>query len=133
MSASSPMHRVSMLLLALAVAFLSLAITARPAAAANPFPEDTVELREELRHSDVRIDWKREMPPTAKANYNRPAKLGDVRLWVALDGVSGTPYLKEFQLRGTSKTAELWTAVDLAYPDGDCRNDPARINVTDAQ
>jgi hypothetical protein len=123
-----------MLLLALAVAFLSLALTVRPAAAADPMTgQDTYELRDELRHTDVRIDWKREMPPTSNANYNRPAKLGDVRLWVALDGVSGTPYLKEFQLRGTSKTAELWTAVDLAYPEGDCRNVAERINVTDAQ
>jgi hypothetical protein len=72
--------------------------------------------------------------------------VGKSRLWMAADdthsnNATGGAYFKKYRLRGVSAHAEFWTAADkdkvskgLAFPAGDCRNDdPARINITDAQ
>lgn len=133
MSASSPVHRMATVLVALMTAVLMLTAMAPVVLGATPITDDTKELRDELRGTGVRIDWKKPRPVQSQANENRPAKLGDTRTWLALDDAQGVYYLKTFVLRGTSKSAELWTAVDLAYPAGDCRNVAARINISDAQ
>jgi len=70
------------------------------------------------------------------------AKVGDKRLWPALDDAGEFPiYYKEFRYRARSEHAEVWTAAGrddvshgLFYPEGDCRNaDPARIKITKDQ
>lgn len=134
MSASSTAQRMGIILVALATAFLMLANSAAQVRGATPTGADTKELREELRGTGVRIDWKKPLPAQSQADLHRPPKLGDTRIWLALDDALGVFYLKEFVLRGTSKSGELWTAVDLSYPAGDCRNDNlARVQVTDQQ
>lgn len=70
----------------------------------------------------------------------RPARLGERRLWPALDDtMTDLPvYLKKFQLRARTEHAEIWTAAGndevsrrLRFPDGDCRNDdPSRIKIS---
>lgn len=133
-SLSSPVQRAGVLLLAIAMALLSLAITVQPVAAAGPRGgDDTREVGDDRRDGPIRVNPRAPLPEQSNADNNRPPKVGDVRLWLALDDALGGFYLKPFVLRGTSRLAELWTAVDLAYPEGDCRNTPARINVTDAQ
>jgi len=137
MTGKSTGARLGALVMATLIATLLLAQSAVLVQAADPVrsSEDTKELRQELRGTGVRIadSAARALPPQASANDIRPPKIGDTRIWIALDDTAGF-YLKEFVLRGTTKSAELWTAVDLSYPEGDCRNDdPARVEVSDAQ
>ena len=137
MTGKSTGARLGALLMATLVASMLLAQSAALVQAADPVraSEDTKEIRKDLRGTGIRIAdaAARALPPQASANTNRPPKIGDVRIWLALDDTAGF-YLKEFVLRGTSKSAELWTAVDLSYLEGDCRNDdPARVDVSDAQ
>jgi len=133
MTRSSTAKRVGALLMALFTATLMFAQAAPLVQGASPADakDDTKEIRKELRGKDAKLT--KQVPSQALAN--RPPKVGDVRLWIALDDTAESPYyVKPFVLRGESDAAELWTAVNLAYPDGDCRNDdPARVEVTDAQ
>jgi Immune inhibitor A peptidase M6 len=68
---------------------------------------------------------------------------GEVRNWVALDGVTGQLYRKGFTFRGVGDKVEVWvasetrtfrgvTSVATRFPEGDCRNG-ARTEITDAQ
>ena len=134
MSVSSPVQRAGILLLAIAMAFITVVASVQPVVAAGPRGGDgTRELGDEMRDGPIVVNPRHPLPEQSNAGSNRPPKVGDTRLWLALDDELGGYYLKEFVLRGTSKLAELWTAADLAYPEGDCRNTPARINVTDEQ
>jgi hypothetical protein len=100
----------------------------------NDAKDDTKELRKDMRGADAKVNRNAAaLKQQPVENLNRPAKVGDIRTWLAYDDTSGY-YLKDFVLRGANKTAELWTALDLLYPEGDCRNDdPARVLVSDAQ
>ena len=67
------------------------------------------------------------------------AKIGDTRIWLALDDEGGFIYPKQYTLRGVGKHIEVWVASDsddtssnLNFPAGDCRNG-SRTRVTDAQ
>lgn len=137
MTGRSTGARMGAPIMALLIASVLVAQSAAIVQAADPVraSEDTKEIRKELRGTGVRIADAKPLPPQAAANLARPPKIGDIRPWVALDDTKPAPYyLKNFVLRATSKSAELWTAVDLTYPAGDCRNDnPARYQVTDAQ
>lgn len=106
---------------------------AAPVAAANPYADNDIkEIREELRGSGVRVDWKKDLPEQSRGDENRPPKLGDQRVWLALDDTSGF-YLKFFTLRGQNQDAEIWVANSLNFPAGDCRNDGVRNVITDSQ
>ena len=56
---------------------------------------------------------------------------GTRRSFLSLDYTTGDYVFKPFVLRGVSPHAEVWVAEDLAFEEGDPRND--RIEVTDAQ
>jgi len=68
-----------------------------------------------------------------------PAKVGQVRTWLALDDGDGTAahpagiYLKNYTLRGTGTHSEVWVANNLNFQAGDCRNDGVRNVISDAQ
>jgi hypothetical protein len=122
-----------------------------PVAADSPFEgNDIKELREELRGTGVHVDWKKPPPVQSQGDQNRPPKIGDARVFLALDDVRGIFYLKFFTLRGTSKDAELWVANNINFPNpsllnpltadptdtftyNDCRNDGVRNVISDAQ
>lgn len=137
MSASSTARRMSVLLVALLTAFLLLGQSVAIVQAAKPDRpgSDTKELKADQRGKHVKVNKNAAaLKKQPKDNTNRPPKVGDIRTWLAYDDVAGGYYLKDFVMRGQNKTAELWTALDLAYPDGDCRNDnPARVQVTNQQ
>ena len=97
-------------------------------------------------HSDVKqtgSDYNKGKPRTltVKANqavpgkqHSKNARVGDKRLWLALDDVEGL-YLKTYTLRGVGDHIEIWVADELAFPAGDCRNSVGKgalINVTDS-
>ncbi|HUG95703.1 MAG TPA: hypothetical protein VMK30_06120 [Pleomorphomonadaceae bacterium] len=62
-----------------------------------------------------------------------PSKVGETRIWLALDDAGGFIYLKNYTLRGVGQHIEVWVANDLNFPAGDCRNDGVRNVVTDDQ
>jgi hypothetical protein len=62
-----------------------------------------------------------------------PAKVGDARIWLALNDYAGSIYLKTYTLRAVGNHAEVWVANNLNFPAGDCRNDGNRNVVTDSQ
>lgn len=69
---------------------------------------------------------------SAAAQESTP-EIGTVRQWVASDSEVGY-YRKDYTLRGVGEHIEVWVADDLAFPDGDCRNDvEGSTTVTDAQ
>jgi hypothetical protein len=106
---------------------------AAPVAAGDPPSADTREIRDELRGTGVRVDTKKPLPPTSQGDDSRPPKLGDQRVFLALDDVAGQFYLKFFTLRGMNKDAEVWVANNLNFPAGDCRNDGVRNVITNSQ
>ena len=67
------------------------------------------------------------------------AKVGQKKIWLAIDDQEGIVYPKRYTLRGIGKHIEVWVASDsddvssgLAFPGDDCRNDE-RIKITDRQ
>lgn len=131
---SDSFRRVARALLAAAMTGGLLLANALPVAGASPFEgNDIKEIREELRGTGVKVDWKKPAPPTSQGPANRPPKIGDQRVFLALDNNAGQYYLKFFTMRGTSKDAELWVANNLNFPAGDCRNDGVRNVITDQQ
>lgn len=137
MRSSALQRGLRALLLAAMVGSLLLA-NAIPVAAGSPFEgNDIKELREELRGTGVHVDWKKPPPVQSQGDQNRPPKVGDQRVFLALNDATGF-YLKFFTLRGTSKDAELWVANNIDFPDpvgpdNDCRNDGVRNVITNAQ
>lgn len=107
---------------------------ASPAAAVPPVPP-AVDIREPThKRLDVsglatrRRESERRAPVAAAPT---PA-IGTVREWLGLDDVKGTFYRKDYTLRGVGAHIEVWVAVDVAFPAGDCR--PASsTTVTDEQ
>lgn len=79
-----------------------------------------------------------------------PAKIGDTKLWLALDDMTGAINLKLYTLRGVGEHGEVWVANNLNFPNtsmlnpltedpndtftyDDCRNDGVRNVITDEQ
>ena len=62
-----------------------------------------------------------------------PAKVGDARIWLALNDFTGSIYLKFYTLRAVGNHAEVWVANNLNFPAGDCRNDGIRNVITNQQ
>jgi hypothetical protein len=76
---------------------------------------------------------------TAQAAVADTGKIGDTKVWLALDDEQGIIYPKLYTLRGIGKHIEVWVASDsddissnLNFPAGDCRNG-TRTRVTNAQ
>ena len=116
----------------------ALVLDTRAPAQAGPGRGPRPEVREisaDVRNGDLAIELAdaKPLPPKARGDENRPAKLGDIKYWLALDDFAGEFYVKTFQFRGVSQNAELWVATDLNFPEGDCRNDGIRNVITDAQ
>jgi hypothetical protein len=136
MKSRSIARRLAAVLMAAFMASLMLGQTAMLVQGAQPkdAKQDTKELRKEMRSEHAKVNRNAAgLKKQSSENLSRPAKVGDIRTWLAYDDTSGY-YLKDFVLRGVNKTAELWTALDLSYPEGDCRNDdPTRVQVSDAQ
>ena len=61
--------------------------------------------------------------------------VGDTRKWPANDDTAEFPvYFKKYKLKATSRHGEFWVAKNIAFPEGDCRNDDAsRLRVTKKQ
>ncbi len=59
-------------------------------------------------------------------------EVGDTRTWLALEDPDSI-YLKDFTLRAIGDHVQVWVADDLAFPQGDCRNDLGLTEVTDSQ
>jgi hypothetical protein len=119
--------------IALALAALVVPLVALPAqATVTPPAADTRELTR--KHftldgkalPDVRPRLDRRAAPPART----PA-VGTVREWLGLNDVAGTFYRKNYTLRGVGAHIEVWVALDLAFPAGDCR--AGGTQVTDAQ
>ena len=74
-------------------------------------------------------------PRTVGAEAASAYSVGDVRKWPANDDVAEFPvYFKKYKLKATSRHGEFWVAKNIAFPEGDCRNDdPARLKVTKKQ
>jgi hypothetical protein len=79
-----------------------------------------------------------------------PAKVGDAKVWLGLDDVRQTVYLKTYTLRAVGNHAEVWVANNLRFPSkdqlnpltadpadfytyDDCRNDGVRNVITNDQ
>jgi Immune inhibitor A-like, MAM domain len=134
---------------ALLAVFAASLFTGTSTAEADPpaGAEDVKSVSEEIRNAGENANFAaNELPPPARGDDNRfPPRLGDHRLFVALDDTLTNPfYLKEFELRAFNDTAEIWiasgpattggvTTTGLNFPDGDCRNDGVRNVVTDEQ
>ncbi len=135
---SGALLKIGTAAIALSVMLLSGLNAARPDTA-NADPPDgqgpgTKEISEQFRgsHAPVKLGTEKGLPDVAQGDENRPPKVGDQRIMLALDDTAGF-YLKSFTLRATSAGAEAWVANNLDFPAGDCRNDGVRNVVTDAQ
>jgi hypothetical protein len=117
---------------------------AAPATAAKPAPPSDVR---ELSSAEVKnfpLDGKTMNVPnqyspkaSAQARTLQAAAtppVGTVRQWLATDDFMGFNYRKDYTLRGVGEKIEVWVANDLAFPDGDCRNQIASTTqITDEQ
>ena len=131
--------RFSRVVLAFGVICLGLAaVESSPGPATAQPPADksagTREINPQLRNSraPIKLDDGSGSPPKAQGDQHRPPQVGDQRVMLALNDVAGGYYLKVFTFRGASKSAEVWVANGLNFPDGDCRNGP-RTTITNAQ
>jgi hypothetical protein len=122
-------------MIGLMTVFSLMAASVAPVAAAGPAADDdTKEIRNELRGQGVTIDWKRPPPDQARGDDTRPPKVGDTRVWLSLNDITGSYVPTFFTFRGASKGAEVWVrSSGLSFPAGDCRNDGVRNVVTDQQ
>ncbi|MFI7542549.1 peptidase M6 immune inhibitor A [Actinoplanes sp. NPDC049599] len=125
---------------AVALLILPLLPVPSPAAAAAPAPPAPAvppagDIRELTRkHLDVSglTMRRRAAGRTARIAAAPTPAVGTVREWLGLDDVAGTLYRKDYTLRGVGDHIEVWVAVDVAFPPGDCR--PASsVQVTDQQ
>jgi hypothetical protein len=115
----------------LAAVFLLLT-SVMPAAAGKPIEGNDV------RHTGTDYNDGEKLPFGQGENLNGqppigPAKVGDTRIWLALDDALGQIYLKNYTLRGVGQHIEVWVANNLNFPAGDCRNDGVRNVVTNGQ
>ena len=60
-------------------------------------------------------------------------QVGDQLRWLALNDVTGSPYLKTYTLRGIGDHIQVWVADDRRFPVGDCRNALGLTNITSKQ
>lgn len=60
------------------------------------------------------------------------AAVGDVKIWLGLNDRTGSYYLKQYKLRAIGTHSEIWVALNLDFPAGDCRNGPSTV-ITDEQ
>jgi hypothetical protein len=116
-------------------------LAAKPAASA-PAASQKSDVRE-LSRKDFTLDGKPVQVPTtyqpsaarggARVAADTPP-VGTVRQWLGLDDFQGRLYRKNYTLRGVGNNIEVWVAVDIAFPAGDCRLQiPNSTTITDAQ
>ncbi len=81
----------------------------------------------------------RQVASATSAPVTTQSTVGDEKLWLAADFVSGRLYLKNYTLRAIGNNIEVWVAsdedtvsTDTNFPEGDCRNGE-RTQVTDEQ
>jgi Immune inhibitor A-like, MAM domain len=81
----------------------------------------------------------RQAASATSAPVTTQSTVGDEKLWLAADFISGELYLKEYTLRGVGSNSEVWVAsdsddvsTDTDFPAGDCRNG-VRTEITDEQ
>jgi len=118
--------------LLVALAFVLSAMLPAGAAAARPIRDasprsDTPNYNNGAKLPIVKGDNLNGNPPLG------PAKIGDSRIWLALNDAQGSIYLKFYTLRAVGNHAEVWVANNLNFPTGDCRNDGVRNVITDTQ
>ncbi|CUR57109.1 putative exported peptidase M6-like protein [metagenome] len=75
----------------------------------------------------------RAMRKQASAAAAADSGVGDSKTWLALDDAEGGIYAKTYTLRGLGDHIQVWVADDREFPTGDCRNDLALTDITDAQ
>lgn len=80
----------------------------------------------------------------ASVSGRKIARIGQEKIWLAIDDAKGTVYPKVYRLRGRTKHMEVWVAAGPSrinrkttvkgthFLPGDCRNDE-RIKITDAE
>lgn len=105
-----------------------------PAAPAAP-GSDTRDLGPDpkVRNSpDTRLT-RAERREARQAAERRTPVVGETKLWPFLDYISGTWDVEDYVLRGIGDHIQVWVAADIAFPDGDCRNDLGLAEVTDEQ
>jgi hypothetical protein len=97
--------------------------------------------REELtlNEAEARSTVRQEAQSARQPEQAQASVVGDEKLWLAADFISGSLYLKEYTLRAVGNNSEIWVAsdsddvsTDTDFPDGDCRNG-VRTEVTDEQ
>ncbi len=128
MTTRLPLTRLLLVLSAIFVALLAVGSHTGPATAKPPADKSagTREINPQLRNSKapIKIDDANPLPPKAQGDQNRPPKVGDQRIMLALDDFHGQYIFKTFTFRGSNKAAEVWVANNLNFPTGDCRNGP---------
>ena len=81
----------------------------------------------------------RQAASATSAPVTTQSTVGEEKLWLAADFVSGRLYLKKYTLRAIGNNIEVWVAsdedvvsTDTNFPEGDCRNG-VRTEITDEQ
>ena len=127
---------IALPLLAVIPASQAVAAPSKPA----PTPvNDTRELtREDFTVDGKKLDLPEKFSPRVSAQRTLAAAetppVGTVRQWLGLDDVAGGYYRKNYTLRAVGEHIEVWVANDVAFPEGDCRNQIASTTeITDAQ
>jgi hypothetical protein len=92
-----------------------------------------------LNKAEARGTVRQEAQSVRQPVQAQASVVGDEKLWLAADFISGALYLKEYTLRGVGNNSEVWVAsdsddvsTDTDFPDGDCRNG-VRTEITDEQ
>ena len=68
-----------------------------------------------------------------QAAERRTPVVGETKLWPFLDYLNGTWDVEDYELRGIGDHIQVWVSTDIAFPDGDCRNDLGLAEITDEQ
>ena len=131
------------LVVATAAGFALTASLLAPAASAAPTPAptspkatttavrgDVREVKPGTTYSTKELDLESRSRTQRKAQQKRrrpgvTPPVGTVRQWLGRDDAQGTLYRKDYVLRGVGDKIEVWVAIDLSFPAGDCRSSPS--------
>lgn len=103
-----------------------------PAPAAGPGTRDLGPDLKVRNAPDTRLT-RAERREARRAAERRAPEVGEVKLWPYLDYISGTWDVEDYELRGVGDHIQVWVSTDIAFPDGDCRNELGLAEVTDEQ
>ncbi|MBC7250293.1 MAG: immune inhibitor A [Anaerolineae bacterium] len=95
-----------------------------PVSAQGPVVPEPIDLGAKIRKGNFDLGEAPAMPEMGRRAEGMDYEPGDVVTWLALDNYNGYYYFKDYELKAVGEYGEVWVATDLAWPEGDPREDP---------